>query len=124
MTAILFVDDDLNLLSGVRRVLREQPYQLFTANSTEMAILMFQREPFDLVVADLEMSGKSGLELIKWLACNFPDTTRIMLTGRADVEITKRAINEGKVFRFLTKPCHDVELAIAIREGLESRMLC
>ena len=124
MPAILIVDDDLNLLSGVRRVLREQPYELFTANSTEMAIAMFERQPFDLVVADLEMSGKSGLELIKWLAIKFPDTIRIMLTGQANIEVAKRAINEGKVFRFLTKPCHDVELALAIRKGLESKMLC
>ena len=124
MSAILVVDDDLNLLSGVRRVLREQPYELFTANSAEMAMELFQRQPFDLVVADLEMSGKSGLDLVKWLAENFPDTVRIMLTGRPSVEATKRAINEGKVFRFLTKPCPDFELAIAIREGLESRVSC
>lgn len=124
MPAILVVDDDLNLLSGVRRVLREQPYELFTANSTEMAMDMFRKEPFDLVVADLEMRGKSGLELVKWLVKSYPETVRIMLTGRADVEATKCAINEGQVFRFLTKPCHDVELALAIREGLESQAIC
>ena len=82
MPSVLLVDDDLNLLSGLRRVLREQPYELFTANSSEMAITMFQRQPFDLVVADQEMSGKSGIELVKWLAKNFPDTKRIMLTGK------------------------------------------
>jgi DNA-binding NtrC family response regulator len=124
MPAILLVDDDLNLLSGLRRVLREQPYDLFTANSAEMAINMFQRQPFDLVVADQEMSGKSGLELIAWLASAFPETTRIMLTGRANIEVAKQAINEGKVFRFLTKPCHDLELALAIRDGLEAQQLC
>ena len=121
MPAILIVDDDLHILSGLRRVLSEQPYDLYTANSTEMAIEMFQRQPFDLVVSDLEMNGKSGLELIKWLVKHFPDTIRIMLTGKADVEVSKRAINEGRVFRFLTKPCHAVELALAIREGLESQ---
>ena len=123
MPSVLLVDDDLNLLSGLRRVLREQPYELFTANSSEMAITMFQRQPFDLVVADQEMSGKSGIELVKWLAKNFPDTKRIMLTGKNDTEITKQAINEGRVFRFLNKPCHALELALAIREGLEEAAL-
>ena len=123
MASVLIVDDDLNLLSGLRRILHQQPYELFTANSTEMAIEMFQREPFDLVVADQNMSGKTGLELVTWLAESFPDTIRIMLTGSGNLDIAKKAINDGKVFRFLTKPCHDVELALAIRTGLETKQL-
>ena len=123
MASVLIVDDDLNLLSGLRRILHQQPYELFTANSTEMAIEMFQREPFDLVVADQNMSGKTGLELVTWLADSFPDTIRIMLTGSGNLDIAKKAINDGKVFRFLTKPCHDVELALAIRTGLETKQL-
>ena len=121
MASILLVDDDTNLLSGFRRVLRDQPYELYTANSAEMAIRMFKRMPFDLVVADQQMSGKSGTELVAWLAKHFPDTIRIMLTGRPDVEVMQEAINQGNVFRFLTKPCRDFELAMAIREGLELR---
>ncbi len=123
MTAILLVDDDMNLLRGLRRALHAQPYQLFIANSAEIAMSMFRSDPFDLVVIDQKMSGKSGIELAAWLAEHFPDTIRIMLTGHADIEVMKRAINEGHVFRFLTKPCHDVELAVAIRDGLESRRM-
>lgn len=119
MPSILLVDDDMNLLRGIRRVLREQPYELFIANSAEMAMGMFHRQSFELVVVDQHMGGKTGTEFIAWLAVNFPHTVRIMLTGRPDVEVMKNAINEGKVFRFLTKPCHDIELALAIREGLE-----
>ena len=122
MPSILLVDDDMNLLQGLRRTLRQQPYDLFIANSAEMAISMFQRQPFDLVVADQNMGGRSGTELIAWIVDHFPDTVRIMLTGQADVEVMKEAINRGKVFRFLTKPCKDVELAMAIREGLEQQL--
>lgn len=120
MPSVLLVDDDMNLLSGLRRSLRGQPYELFTANSAEMAIEMFQRQDFDLVVADQQMSGMPGTELIAWLAQHFPDTVRIMLTGRGDVEVLKQAINAGKVFRFLTKPCREFDLAMAIRDGLEA----
>ncbi|QDT12184.1 response regulator [Planctomycetes bacterium K23_9] len=122
MPSVLFVDDDMNLLQGLRRSLRDQPYNLFIANSAEMAMSMCQREAFDLVVADYRMSGMSGMDLVNWLAENLPDTVCIMLTGHADVELMKEAINQGHVFRFLTKPCHDVELSLAVREGLELQL--
>ncbi|TWT89470.1 response regulator [Stieleria varia] len=119
MTSILVVDDDVNLLNGLRRVLRDQPYDLFVANSAEMAISMLQRHHFELVVSDQQMSGKTGNELIAWIAENSPETVRIMLTGRPDVEVMTDAINRGRVFKFLTKPCHAFELAMVIREGLQ-----
>ncbi|MGB7328692.1 MAG: response regulator [Rubripirellula sp.] len=120
MTAILLVDDDMNLLRGLRRVLRDQPYDLYIANSGEMAVQMFQRCAFDLVVVDHKMDRMTGAELITWIADHFPETVRIMLTGNARVELAQEMINRGGVFRFLTKPTGDVDLALAIREGLES----
>lgn len=122
MPSILLVDDDMNLLQGLRRSLRDQPYELLIANSAEMAMGMFHREPFDLVVADQKMGGKDGTELIAWIADNFPETVRIMLTGHAGIKVMQRAINEGGIFRFLTKPCSELELALAIREGLDSQL--
>jgi DNA-binding NtrC family response regulator len=123
MPSILLVDDDMNLLSGLRRALRNQPYDLFIANSAEMAIEMFERSSFDLVLTDQRMGGRQqGTDLIAWLAEHFPETVRLMLTGHADVELMKKAINQGKVYRFLTKPCHDVEIALAILDGLESKL--
>ena len=119
MSSILLVDDDTNLLSGLRRSLRDQPYDLFTANSAEMAIEMFKRRQFDLVVADQKMGGKTGTELIRWIAQHFPDTIRIMLTGESHAHVMQDAINKGRVFRFFTKPCHAFDLAVAIHEGLE-----
>lgn len=121
MTSVLLVDDDMNLLRGLRRGLRDQPYQLFIANSAEMVMSMFRSSGFDLVVVDQQMGGRNGTELVSWLAEHFPETVRIMLTGHADVDVMMHAINSGRVFRFLTKPCRDLELALAIRDGLDSR---
>ena len=120
MAAVLLVDDDMNLLRGLQRTLRDQPYELYMANSAEVAMYMFQRRPFDLVVVDQKMRGISGDDLLAWLVEYFPDTVRIMLTGHADVSVMKSAINRGQVFRFLTKPCKELELAMAIRDGLEN----
>lgn len=119
MPAILLVDDDMNLLRGIRRTLRQQPYQVFVANSAEMAMEMFHREVFELVVVDQMMNGLPGTELMIWIEKHFPQTVRIMLTGHPDVGVMKKAINDGHVFRFLTKPCREIELATAIQDGLE-----
>src|SRR6056297_1875286 len=94
MQSILIVDDDVNLLRGLSRVLRHQPYELFTASSAELAKEMFQRKAFDLVVVDQQMQGQPGTKFIRWLSKNFPKTVRIMLTGHADVEVAM-AIRDG-----------------------------
>ncbi|MCD0460183.1 response regulator [Roseiconus lacunae] len=119
MASVILVDDDSHLLSGLRRNLREQPYELFTANSTETAIQMFQRHPFDVAVVDQHMGGRLGTELIAWISLHFPNTVRIMLTGSTDMWVAQEAVNNGGVFRFLTKPCLSLDLALAIHEGLE-----
>ena len=121
MASILLVDDDPNLLRGLSRALRGQPYDVFTAPSGEIAIDLCKRREFDLMIVDQRMSGITGSDLVAWVAEHFPRTTRIMLTGHVDAEVMLDTINRGQIFRFLTKPCHEVELAIAIHEGLEHR---
>lgn len=122
MTSILLIDDDANLISGLRRALHQQPYELYTAASADMAMEMFKRRPFHLVVADHQMPGMTGTTFLGWVAEHFPDCVRILMTGHANVEMMNAAINQGHVFRFLTKPCPAMELALVIREGLEHRI--
>tara|TARA_R110002111_G_scaffold119104_1_gene181995 strand:+ start:268 stop:666 length:399 start_codon:yes stop_codon:yes gene_type:complete len=122
MPAILLVDDDMNLLQGLRRALHSQPYDLFIATSAEMAMEMFQRRPFDLVVMDQQMSRVTGSQLATWINDNFPDVVRIMLTGHANVWVAQEAINRGGVHKFLVKPIRDVDLAMEISEGLQLRI--
>ncbi|WP_168567173.1 MULTISPECIES: response regulator [Crateriforma] len=121
MTNLLFVDDDMNLLRGLRRSLRDQPYFLHVANSADQAMKLFKHRVFDVAVVDQRLDHICGLELLAWIRQHHPKTIRLMLTGHANVHVAQDAINRGGVFRFLTKPIRDVELAMAIREGLESR---
>ncbi len=118
---VLLVDDDENLLRGMARALRHQPYGLLTARSGEEAMTILKARPIDVMVSDERMPGMSGGDLIAWAAEHCPETVRIVLTGHATAAAAIRAINEGGVFHFLTKPCHDVELALTIRRGLEWR---
>lgn len=116
---VLLVDDDSNILNGLVRALRHQPFEIFTARSGEEAMDVLKRRNVDVVVADEQMPGISGSDLLAWIAEHFPETTRIVLTGHPTAETAIRAINEGTVYRFFTKPCNPVDLALAIRRSLE-----
>lgn len=116
---VLFVDDDMNILSGMFRGLHNQPYKIMSARSGQDAIGILQRLNIDLVVTDEKMPGMSGSELLVWITKHLPHVVRIVLTGQPDIPSAISAINEGGIFRYFTKPFDQVELAMAIREGLE-----
>jgi DNA-binding NtrC family response regulator len=116
---VLLVDDESNVLHGLSRAFRHQPFDLFTARSGEEAMDILKRQTVHVVVADEQMPGMRGGDLLAWIAKYFPKTTRIVLTGHPTAEAAIRAINEGVVYRYFTKPCNAVELALAIRRALE-----
>jgi two-component system, probable response regulator PhcQ len=120
---VLLIDDDDNILYGLVRALHKQPYQVLTAKSGDEAMLILKSREVDVIVVDEIMPGISGGDLLAWAAENVPDTIRIMLTGNATTSIAIRAINEGQVYHFFTKPCDNVQLAIAIRKAIEHRQL-
>jgi two-component system, probable response regulator PhcQ len=122
-SVVLLVDDDDNILYGLVRALRKQPYQLLTAKTGDEAMLILKSREVDVVVVDEIMPGLSGGDLLSWMAENVPDTIRIMLTGNASTSVAIRAINESQVYHFFTKPCDDVQLAIFIRKAIEHRIL-
>ena len=120
---ILLVDDDANLRDSLCRGLRHEPYEILTADGALAALKLLAARPVDVVVSDQAMPDMSGALLLERVCKEYPDTIRIMLTGHASLELARRAINDGQVYRFFTKPCSTVELAIAIRQGLQHRAL-
>ena len=123
MTTVILVDDDSRLLQGIQRVLHKEPYQITIVNSGLACLELLQGMKADLVVSDERMPGINGTTLLAQIREKYPDMVRIMLSGEATLDTALKAINHGEVFRFLTKPCNEVELAIAIREGLKQREL-
>lgn len=115
---ILLVDDEPNVLASIQRVLSEEPYQILTAASGPEALSILEATPVDVVVADHDMPGMNGTDFLSHVYMNHPCTVRIMLTGKATVDIAIDAINEGAVSRLLTKPCDPSELALAIHQAL------
>lgn len=101
---VLFVDDNTNLLTAIQRNLRKQ-FEIVVASSPAQALELLRNEsPFCVIVSDLRMPHMSGVELLSRTAVEWPDTVRILLTGEADTRAAIAAVNEGHVYRFLTKP--------------------
>lgn len=120
---VLLVDDEPSILSGLTRLLRKESYQILTANTAEEAARLLQDHNIDLIICDEEMPGMSGTELLARVAQDQPDVVRIVLTGHPSLPAALRAINEGKVYQFFTKPCNEIDLAITIRRALEQKDL-
>jgi two-component system probable response regulator PhcQ len=77
----------------------------------------------DVVVSDERMPGMSGSEFLSQVRLRRPQTIRMILTGQASLEAAIRAINEGEVYRFFTKPCSHVDLATTIQRAVQLRDL-
>jgi DNA-binding NtrC family response regulator len=121
--AVLLVDDDRHLLDGLRRTLRREPYEVLLAENAGEAIKILAGRAVDVVVSDEGMPGMSGTEFLAHVQAEYPDTIRIMLTGRSSLPLAIRAINRGQVYRFFTKPFSGAELGMVLRQALKQREL-
>ena len=120
---VLLVDDEPNVLQGFKRHLRKQ-YDLKLAVGGQAALDIIESDgPFAVVVSDMQMPEISGVELLSRISEVHAHTVRIMLTGNADQKTAVDAVNEGKIFRFLSKPCPPQTLAGALDAGLEQYRL-
>jgi response regulator RpfG family c-di-GMP phosphodiesterase len=115
---ILLVDDDPNILDGLKRLLRKG-FSVDTATGGEAGLhVLAASGPFAVVMSDMRMPGMSGVQFLTAVRARWPDTVRLMLTGNADIQTAIDAVNEGCVFRFLTKPCPENVLKGALRAAL------
>ncbi len=121
--AILLVDDDRNLIEGIKRVLRSENFEIYSATSANQAFAMFKERQFDVVVSDEKMPGMRGVEFLTQIKNSYPNTVRMMLSGNPEIGSVVRALNQAQVFRFFLKPCNAQEIVAAINEGLVQRSL-
>ncbi len=116
---VLLVDDEERLLSGLRRRL-SGAFEIETALSGPEALKVIETDPnIAVIVADMQMPDMNGIELLKRVKTEAPKIRRLMLTGNADQETAIAAINEGKVMRFLRKPCDIEDIKSALSMALE-----
>jgi len=113
---ILLVDDDVNVLEGYKRQLRDE-YEVTTFSSASEALDHIQQgNEFSVIISDYRMPVMDGVVFLEKVKELSPDSVRVMLSGQADLQAVIDVINKGNIFRFLTKPCEPDDLKKAIAD--------
>lgn len=119
---LLLVDDEPAILKALQRIVRDEGYRVITALDGEEALRLVASESVDVVLSDMDMPGMSGLDLMVRLRRNHPAAVRLLLTGRGTLAAAVGAINDGEVYRFMTKPWDIDELREVLRQAAARAM--
>jgi response regulator RpfG family c-di-GMP phosphodiesterase len=121
---VLCVDDDPHVVEGLALNLRRH-FEIFTALSGAQGLGMLEKsgDPVAVVISDMRMPQMTGAAFLAQVRQRWPDTVRILLTGQTDLDSAVKAVNEGQIFRFLSKPCPPDHLLAAVEAGVEHHRL-
>jgi len=125
---LLLVDDEDNILSALKRLLRNDGYRVFTSNAPERALELLadldrQGDTVDVVLSDQRMPSMSGVDFLSRVKISHPDTVRLVLSGYTDLQSVTDAINQGAIYKFLTKPWDDEHLKANLREAFQHKQM-
>lgn len=120
---VLCVDDESFVTASLRRLLRNEPYEVVTANSGAEALALMEQNPTDLIISDYRMPQMTGVQLLREVRRRWPDTLRVVLSGFTEIDTLIASVNEGEIYKFLNKPWDDTELKLHIRSALEQQAL-
>jgi diguanylate cyclase (GGDEF)-like protein/PAS domain S-box-containing protein len=118
---LLLVDDEASILSSLKRLLRQDGYTILTASGAEQGLELLAIHPVDVVVSDQRMPGISGIEFLRRIKTLHPHTVRLVLSGYTDLQAVTDAINEGAIYKFLTKPWDDDTLRANIKGAFHTK---
>ncbi|MCF8210447.1 MAG: EAL domain-containing protein [Rhodoferax sp.] len=120
---LLLVDDEPSILAALNRVFRREGYTIYTANSGQQGLELLAKQAVDVIISDQRMPGMTGIEFLRIAKVSHPDTIRVILSGYTELVTVTDAINEGAVYRFLTKPWDDEALREQVRQALAYKEL-
>jgi len=120
---LLIVDDEDSVRRSLARTLRDDGYRILQAPGGEEGLKVLTEHPVDMVMSDHKMPGMNGIEFLNHVRIQYPDTVRLLLTGFADLDMAIAAINDGGIYRFLTKPWDNNELRICVKLGFDRLLL-
>ena len=116
---VLFVDDEVNILKALQRLLRSEHMNVLCASRAQEALELLDKQACQVVVTDQRMPEMSGVDLLSQVRQRFPDIVRMMLTGYTEMDVAVDAINRGEIYRLITKPWNDDELRATIRQAFD-----
>ncbi len=120
---LLLVDDEDGILSSLKRTLRREAYRILTATGGRAGLDELARNRVDVIVSDQRMPDMSGVEFLRQAKELYPDTVRMVLSGYSDLQSITDAINEGAIYKFLSKPWDDAVLKAEIEEAFQRKQL-
>jgi len=120
---LLLVDDEDNILAALKRLLRRDGYHVITANSGAQGLQRLAEHKVDVIVSDQRMPGMTGVEFLSQAKELYPDTVRMALSGYTELQSITDAINEGAIYKFLTKPWDDERLRGHIADAFKQKEL-
>ena len=120
---LLLVDDEPNIVSALRRLFRREGYRIVTASSGAEGLQRMAEYEVDVVLSDQRMPGMTGVEFLRRAKELYPDTVRMVLSGYTELQSITDAVNEGAIYRFLTKPWDDERLLVHVREAFAHKEL-
>jgi signal transduction histidine kinase len=116
---ILYIDDEPENLRGFQFLFKKH-YNIFIAKSAKEGLEILKTNPIKLIIADQRMPEMTGVDFFEIAADLYPGAIRIILTGYSDIEAIIKAINKGKIFKYVTKPWDKDELKLIIDNALWS----
>ena len=120
---LLLIDDDPGILKALQRELRLENYRILTAGSRSEALSLLAIHAVDVVLTDMRLADMSGLDLLRRIKGLYPGIIRMVLSGSSEVNSILKAVNEGVIYRFLTKPWSADDLRSQLREAFRQRQL-
>jgi EAL domain-containing protein (putative c-di-GMP-specific phosphodiesterase class I)/FixJ family two-component response regulator len=118
---LLLVDDEENIIASLRRLLRRDGYHILTANSGAQGLQRLAENKVDVILSDQRMPGMTGVEFLRRAKELYPETVRVSLSGYTELQSITDAINEGAVYKFLTKPWDDERLREHVNEAFRHK---
>jgi len=117
LKTLLLLDDEANILSALRRLFQHEGYNILTANTPREAFDLLALHGAGVIISDQRMPDMSGIDFFSRVKGIYPDTIRIMLSGHADLEIVRQAVNSGIIHKYFNKPWDENELREQVRKA-------
>ncbi|WP_439862046.1 EAL domain-containing protein [Pseudomonas sp. MBLB4136] len=120
---LLLIDDEPGVIRALQRELRQENYRILVARNSVEALNLLATHPVDVVLTDLRLPDMSGVEILRRIRILYPEIIRMVLSGSTEVRSILKAINEGVIYRFITKPWEADDLRSQLREAFAHRQL-